>query len=729
MIESAKSLISLGYSVIPVDSLKRPMVSFKRSGYTQNLPGSELDVLYSKSHGIAVIAGRVSGNLLCVDVDLKYDISGDLMTRLRERLVESIPDFFKRVVLQRTQSGGYHLIFRCSADVTVMGNRKLAMRNSTEAELEQDRKNNSRLKRSERVLIETRGEGGYFLVAPTSGYELIKNSFDTIGTFNQEELDIVFATCRSFSEAFYDETMVDIPKVEKVRQKSANEISPWDDYNNKHSGLDILLGYGWLSTGYIDSNTVKLLRPGKSNTREHSAYFHCDTNRLVVFSTSTPFDTEVSGRVPSYTPFAIYSVYEHNGDHRKAIQQLKEEGYGTKNYTHDIAESKSILSPKSIASRLVSSDDNNRVMDDPDNSESDISKFIGDFNNAVGYLNMARSNSLPEGLKFGYSDLDKHWRLKRGQLNIIHGLANVGKSTFMWYLAVLSAIAHGWKWVIYTGENDYEFVIRRMMETYIGMQLHNFSQKNWDDAEVFIRTHFTFITNEFTYSFRDILDIAERLRQDSFYFDALMIDPYNSLVVDDTIAKSVGKLSGNKHDYDYAATTEIRIFCRKTGASVFLNVHTGTDGARRVNREPKHPPRMYEVEGGNKFAARADDFITVHRNTKDEESWMFTEVHIDKVKTQETGGRPTPESSPITLRFVPEKGRFLAMHEGFHRFDIIDYHLKGNGLKAEIDKGNDLSTKQPKQPEVYTGRSEALTNASLTAKNYFLSDDEEELPF
>lgn len=717
----AKQLISQGFSVIPVDHLKRPMVAFKRSGYTQNLPGNELDLLFDTSHGIAIIAGKVSKNLICIDVDLKYDLTKTLMQRLKDRIRETIPDFFQKSVVQQTQSGGYHLIFLCDQDVTIPGNRKLAMRQSTEEELAEDKRNNPKLTRSERVLIETRGEGGYFLVEPSPNYRLVKNSFDTIGTLSQDELDAVFATCRSFSELFYEESTLDIPRPEIVRQKASNEISPWDDYNQKHTCLELLELYGWKSTGSVNSTTVKLLRPGKSNSGEHSAYYHTDTNRLVVFSTSTPFETESNGRVPSYTPFSIYAVYEHNGDHHKAILDLRDQGYGSKGYDK-IPESKSVLRPKDMASKGSDKSTNDHSLDDPDNTNEDISKYIGDFNNAVGYLNMARSNSLPEGLKFGYDLLDKHWRLKKGQLNIIHGLANVGKSTFMWYLAVLSAIAHGWKWVIYTGENDYEFVIRRMMETFIGKQLHFFTSKEWDSAEVFIRTHFVFITNEFTYSFRDILDIAEKLRNDSFYFDALMIDPYNSLVVDDTIAKSVSRLSGSKHDYDYAATTEIRVFCRKTGASVFLNVHTGTDGARRVNREPKFPPRMYEVEGGNKFAARADDFITIHRNTKDEDSWMFTEVHIDKIKTQETGGRPTPESAPIVLRFVPDRGRFLALHEGFHRFDIIDYHTTGYGLKAEQDRA--LT-----QENYATPNSPAMTAAREETKNYFLSDEEDSLPF
>ena len=367
-------------------------------------------------------------------------------------------------------------------------------------------------------------------------------------------------------------------------------------------------------------------------------------------------------------------------------------------------------------------------MEDPTNQDSDVSRFIGDFNNAVGYLNMARSNSLPEGLKFGYDKLDNHWRLKKGSLVIVHGLANVGKSTFMWYIAILAAMAHGWRWVIYTGENDYEFVIRRMMETYSGKSLHSLTQEEWDLAEIFVRTHFVFITNDFTYSYKDLLDIVSKLMEEQ-HFDAIMVDPYNSLVVDDTIAKQIKVLSGNKHDYDYMVTTELRVFCRKTGLSVYLNVHTGTEGARRVAKDPSKPPKMYEVEGGNKFAARADDFITVHRNTKDEGSWMITEIHVDKIKTQETGGRPTAEDKPITLRFYPEMGRFMGSTIGTsHSFDPINQYKVGKHAYPG-SKPVEIQAKPDITPEDYV---KPTTPGLQQARQSFFdtfTPDEDEFPY
>jgi hypothetical protein len=679
MLNQAKHLIENGFSVIPVNEKKQPMVAFKRSGYTQNLPGNELDLLYTQSHGIAIIAGEVSGNLICIDVDLKYDITGDLMSRLKIRLEEVIPDFFKRIVLQQTRTNGFHLIFRVEHGTKVGGNKKLAMRSTNEAELEEDRKNNPKLKKSERVLIETRGEGGYFLIAPTPGYKIIKNTFASIGTFTPDELDAVFATCRSFNELEIAEVVYDIQDRKIMSVTSSIEVSPWDDYNNRTDGVALLESYGWEVTGQINSTTLKLLRPGKPSKEEHSAYYHTDSGKLVVFSTSTPFDTERNGTSPAYTPFAIYAVYEHNGNIKEAARMLSEHGFGSNKFKQESYRPEVVLRPKDMPEHRTKPSDPEEPsrMEDPDNKDSDVSKFIGDFNNAVGYLNMARSNSLPEGLKFGYEKLDNHWRLKKGALVIVHGLANVGKSTFMWYIAILSAMAHGWRWVIYTGENDYEFVIRRMMETYSGKSLHTLTQDEWDIAEIFVRTHFVFITNDFTYSYKDLLGIVEKLMEEQ-HFDAIMVDPYNSLVVDDTIAKQIKILAGNKHDYDYMVTTELRVFCRKTGLSVYLNVHTGTEGARRVAKDPSKPPKMYEVEGGNKFAARADDFITIHRNTKDESSWMITEVHIDKIKTQETGGRPTAEDRPITLRFLPEMGRFMGSTLGTsHTFDPINQYKKG----------------------------------------------------
>jgi hypothetical protein len=62
------------------------------------------------------------------------------------------------------------------------------------------------------------------------------------------------------------------------------------------------------------------------------------------------------------------------------------------------------------------------------------------------------------------------------------------------------------------------------------------------------------------------------------------------------------------------------------------------------------PPMASDVEGGGKFVNRADDFIVIHRYIQHPTDWMYSMIHIRKVKDVDTGGRPTPIDSPIKLK-------------------------------------------------------------------------------
>ena len=59
---------------------------------------------------------------------------------------------------------------------------------------------------------------------------------------------------------------------------------------------------------------------------------------------------------------------------------------------------------------------------------------------------------------------------------------------------------------------------------------------------------------------------------------------------------------------------------------------------------------MADAEGGGKWGNRADDFIVIHRYPMHTTSWMYTEVHVKKVKETETGGKPTFAASPVMFR-------------------------------------------------------------------------------
>ena len=92
----------------------RPAISWKK--YQCQLPTeAELERWFSgKSDSICIVTGRISGNLELMD----FDHSGDLY----DAWIDSIsPEIQSRLIIESSQSGGCHVIYR--SDQPVDGNQ------------------------------------------------------------------------------------------------------------------------------------------------------------------------------------------------------------------------------------------------------------------------------------------------------------------------------------------------------------------------------------------------------------------------------------------------------------------------------------------------------------------------------------------------------------------------------------------------------------------------------
>ena len=67
---------------------------------------------------------------------------------------------------------------------------------------------------------------------------------------------------------------------------------------------------------------------------------------------------------------------------------------------------------------------------------------------------------------------------------------------------------------------------------------------------------------------------------DVWHYDGLLIDPYNSLVKDPALLKSVGG-----HEYDYQVASEMRLFCKNNNVTIWLNAHAVTEALRRKHTQ------------------------------------------------------------------------------------------------------------------------------------------------
>ncbi|NIA07168.1 MAG: DUF3987 domain-containing protein [Actinobacteria bacterium] len=296
--ETARNLLASGLCVLPAwPREKRPTVAWKQ--YQTRLPtGSELEAWFPNGHGgICVLTGGVSGNLEMID----FDFGGELFLpwcKLVEKVDATLID---RLVIEQSPSGGWHVIYHCESNIC--GNLKLAQRKDGKKLI---------------TLIETRGEGGLFLCAPTVGYELTQGELSDPPRLTEGQRDVLLRCAWELNEYLPD--VVDGPKpsaaAKHICEPSADR--PGDDYNTRGDVRAVLEQFGWVCTKGGDNEYWR--RPGKTSGTSATLK---DRVFYVFSSNAAPFEPN-----RGYSPFAVYTLLEHNGDFSLATQALAGQGFG-----------------------------------------------------------------------------------------------------------------------------------------------------------------------------------------------------------------------------------------------------------------------------------------------------------------------------------------------------------------------------------------------------------------
>jgi hypothetical protein len=301
--------------------------------------------------------------------------------------------------------------------------------------------------------------------------------------------------------------------------------------------------------------------------------------------------------------------------------------------------------------------------------------FTSDELEVNDYLTRWRTGTFEKGLTTGLPSLDKYFVFKKGNYNVVNGFDNVGKSTALWYLTLLSAMYHKWKWIILSSENRNGAVVKKLVEFYWGVQIDKLTDFQYREGIKFINKHFTIIKNETLYNYKDVLNMAEKLSLKDKY-DGILIDPYNSLKID---LSNNSKLS--THEYHYEAASEMQMFAKQKNMCVYLNCHVITGAMRLQKGETKlNAPGKGDTEGGGKFSNKADDFMTFHRDVQDIENYTKMQIHVRKIKEVETGGGYTPHGDPYILEM--QKG--MCSYADEYGFNPIQEYWNKQGKQISV---------------------------------------------
>lgn len=732
--ELIKRLHGAGFTVIPLNSGYVPMFEWKKVRQ-EGIASADLSAFFDKEGfsyvGFATMCSRRKA--YCIDVDLKYEHprmpvgQSVLWPRIWEVLFAILgPDICSRLYIEQTRSGGYHVVFSINTEtVEDYPTVSFAKRYALPEELrpnEIEYLNKGSKTTFTRTMIESRGFDGLVYVYPSPGYAVVQGSMLDLPVITEEQFNSLEQGLRTFNEIPMeisdDNAKVGnmVKKVAVLGDSGGTEVKPWDEFSEKVSCQEVLGMAGWKESSR-KGHEIRMVRPGNTANR-HSGYVHTETNVFVNMSESVPLDVN-----KGYRSFSLLVKLVFHDDVKAAIEYLRERGF-IKPF-----EKKAPVTPQT---RLESKIEESNPVESSVFmiQEKTLESFIGSIEEVDDYINRRLSGTLEMGRKTGFPSVDVNLRLKNNQFNIVHGVPGSGKSQWSWHLMLVEALFYGYKGVIATQENRFQSVFVWMIQALLGRKIESCSRAEIDNAKQWIHANFAFIVNKYSYSYREIIDIYQNLRSKSGY-SKLLVDPYNSLEFDESLAKKIRSLMGTGHDYHYAVTHEFRKLSSQ-GNTVYLNCHTGTEGARAVGKDPRKPPSMYHIEGGMKFGARADDFSTIHRNTKDPMSSAILEIHVEKVKDYETGGKPTFSEAPLLLKYYPEFCRYKSNDSvGNYNYDPVEQFLLHGAKSLDYI----IPNRKPVSDQNY-GSVNSPAMKEVTQQNYlhsqpngYVDEDSDDLPF
>lgn len=311
------------------DGTKRPLGAWKQWQTRRPDP----DTLHGwfgngHRHGLGIVCGAVSGGLEMLELEGQAVTDGLVDAVDNAMHTAGLGDLWGRIVggyCELTPSGGYHLLWRTPAPD---GNLKLARRRATPTEL--DTAPDEKIK----VLIETRGEGGFTIVAPSNGtthptggaWELLTGGFDTIATVTPTERAAVLDVLRQFDRLTGEPASPPPPAPRTVdplltQVQAPDGTRPGDEFDDTHNCHDVLEQAGF-TVHHTDKTGTHYTRPGKNRNHGASATVWADNNRCTLFSTSIGAPDDYIGD-RNLTAWQLHVALNHHGDHSQAAHDWR----------------------------------------------------------------------------------------------------------------------------------------------------------------------------------------------------------------------------------------------------------------------------------------------------------------------------------------------------------------------------------------------------------------------
>lgn len=261
----------------------------------------------------------------------------------------------------------------------------------------------------------------------------------------------------------------------------------------------------------------------------------------------------------------------------------------------------------------------------------------------------ARTMSQPRGMSTGWSSLDLLYTVGPGDLTIVTGMPNHGKSEFMDALIQNLCVMHEWQVAFCSPENvPVERHIMKHIEKYANGPFYGsnavppLTEAEVIDAAVTLDQYMAFIVPEESLTIESLLWKAKALVFQRG-IRGFVIDPWNEFD-----HRRAPGLSETEHIS--ASLGLLRRFARNTGVHVWVVAHPAKMHARDDGSYPI--PRPYDISGSAHWYNRADNCLSIWRDVQRHELKSYIVVAVQKVRNKYFGTK-----GMTALKWDPVSGR------------------------------------------------------------------------
>lgn len=262
---------------------------------------------------------------------------------------------------------------------------------------------------------------------------------------------------------------------------------------------------------------------------------------------------------------------------------------------------------------------------------------------------------LQPGVSTGWPSLDLRYTVKLGQWTVVTGIPGHGKSTLVDALAVNLAQLHGWKFGIFSPENQpIERHYASLMEKAAGQPFSEgahprISKEVKNELKGWLNDHFKAILpdedDDGNWSIDHILALGRTLVY-RHGIKGLIIDPWSELT-------HLRPPHMTQAEYIGLELTKVRRFARTYGVHVWVVTHP--------TKLEKGPDSKYSVvtpymlEGGANWRNKADNILSGFRNLMQPDGDIL-DIYVQKIRFKEVGslGRASLRGDPTCGRLIDD---------------------------------------------------------------------------